>query len=162
MHATPPAAHCSTHSLTPLHNVTHRPAMSHNTDVIVFLFSVVVFQAHAHVIGIDPAHRGVGLGARLYQHFFQAIKDRGCTLVHCVTSPYNTASVAFHRTLGFEPVRVASSGGGGQDGGGAEGGEWSTGASDGEQAEKRAPADFVRVGYDGPDEGDRVLMEKRL
>lgn len=38
--------------------------------------------------------------------------------------------------------------------------------SEGGQAKKGAPlvdsSDFVHVGYDGPDDGDRVLMEMRL
>lgn len=124
-------------------------------------------QAHAHFIGVDPAHRGAGLGARLYEYFFRAVKARGCTLVHAVTSPVNTASVEFHLALGFEALRVASRGGGfdeekGVIGGGVENRQRR--ASTGVQAGKGAPVDseFVHVGYDGPDDGDRVLLEKRL
>lgn len=134
---------------------------------------VFVFQAHAHFIGIDPAHRGARLGARLYEHFFQAVKARGCTLVHAVTSPVNTTSVAFHKALGFDTVRIASSRGKGEDrartrsdagprtGDGVVAG--GRGLEDG-RAERGAPVDgeFVHVGYDGPDDGDRVLMEMRL
>lgn len=106
------------------------------------------------------------------------VKARGCTLVHAVTSPVNTASVAFHRALGFEAVRVASSGqsveeglGGGHagsrtgamvddDGDVVAGGR---GSADG-KAEAVAPvgSEFVHIGYDGPDDGDRVLLEKCL
>eukprot|EP00752_Nemacystus_decipiens_P003802 g3498.t1 len=133
-------------------------------------------EAHAHFIGIHPAHRGAGLGARLYEHFFRAVKARGCTLVHAVTSPVNTASVAFHKALGFETVRVASSGVKGEEAAGAEEAGPTTEAldggiaggslgSEGGRAEKRAPpvdTEFVHVGYDGPADGDRVLMEMRL
>lgn len=152
-----------------------------NLTVRSFLCLPASIQAHAHFIGIDPAHRGAGLGARLYERFFDAVEARGCTTVHAVTSPVNTASVAFHRALGFETVRVASSGG---EGGGVEGaagagddagssaGVSSVGVgaggsgSDGGQADKRDPpahsGGLVHVGYDGPNDGDRVLMEKRL
>ncbi len=34
--------------------------------------------------------------------FFVAGRAAGRTSVHCVTSPLNTASIAFHRRLGFE------------------------------------------------------------
>lgn len=150
--------------------------MSHHTDLFFAHVSVpFIFQAHAHFIGIDPAHRGAGLGARLYEQFFQAVKARGCTLVHAVTSPVNTASVAFHRALGFETVRVASSGGSNEGGAGAGDAGSRTGASGGgiaaggrgsedAQAEKGAPVDseFVHVGYDGPAGGGRVLLERRL
>lgn len=43
-------------------------------------------KVHAHFIGINPAHRGAGLRARLSESFFRAVKARGCTLVHAVTS----------------------------------------------------------------------------
>lgn len=134
-----------------------------------------VLQAHAHFIGIHPDHRGAGLGARLYEHFFRAVKARGCTLVHAVTSPVNIASVEFHTAIGFEAVPVASSGGGGEDGAGAGETGSKTGALSGSvaggrrgsevgRAEKGSPvgSEFVHVNYDGPADGDRVVMEKRL
>lgn len=152
-------------------------ASLHHTDLIGIVSSVCLppvseFQAHAHFIGIDPAHRGARLGARLYEHFFEAAKARGCTVVHAVTSPVNNASVAFHKALGFEVVRVASGGGRGEEevvageagssagalgDGVVEGGHGSGGG----RAEKGAlnGNDFVHVGYDGPVDGDRVVME---
>ena len=113
----------------------------------------------------------------LYEHFFRAVKARGCTVVHAVTSTPNTASVAFHKALGFETLRAPSSGSGIEEKG-AGGGHATlpTGVVDsgvgtregepagGETERRGAPVDseFVHVGYDGPDGGDRVLMEKRL
>lgn len=134
-----------------------------------------ILQAHAHFIGIDPAHRGAGLGAALYDRFFQAATARDVTVVHAVTSPTNTASVAFHKALGFNTLRVASSGGGGDEGAGAENTTCKTDmGGDGVAPEndlahrlqaESAPSldrEFVHADYDGPDGGDRVLLEKRL
>lgn len=59
-------------------------------------------QAYIHYVGIDPATRGSGLGRQLYERFFAAARNQGCTEVHCVTSPINTGSIAFHRAMGFE------------------------------------------------------------
>jgi ribosomal protein S18 acetylase RimI-like enzyme len=61
-------------------------------------------QAYIHYVGIDPAARGSGLGRRLYERFFTAARALGCTEVHCVTSPINTQSIAFHTAMGFEAL----------------------------------------------------------
>lgn len=89
-----------------------------------------------------------------------------------MTSPINTASVAFHQALGFEALCVASSGGGGSERAGVGCATSKTGmGGDGVapdhglvQAEGASSIDrkFVHVDYDGPDGGDRVLLEKRL
>jgi L-amino acid N-acyltransferase YncA len=42
------------------------------------------------------------IGRRLYERFFFVVRALGCNQVHCVTSPINTDSIAFHRRLGFE------------------------------------------------------------
>ena len=57
--------------------------------------------AYIHFVGVDPACRGQGLGRALYERFFAAAKERGATSVHCITSPVNRGSVAFHRAMGF-------------------------------------------------------------
>ena len=61
-------------------------------------------EAYVHFVGVDPAHRGSGLGRALYERFFAAVAPR--TVVRAVTSPVNERSVAFHRALGFEVERV--------------------------------------------------------
>jgi hypothetical protein len=63
------------------------------------------------VIGfVSQAEPAVG-----YIHFvgvFAIVLERGCTEVRCVTSPVNTASIAFHRRMGFvaEPGDAESDG----------------------------------------------------
>ena len=57
--------------------------------------------AYIHFVGVHPGERGHGLGRQLYGTFFDAVRARGCTSVRAVTSPVNTASVAFHRRMGF-------------------------------------------------------------
>ena len=58
--------------------------------------------AYVHLAGVAPDLRRTGLGARLYQAFFDIARARGATTVACVTSPGNTASIAFHTRLGFD------------------------------------------------------------
>lgn len=59
-------------------------------------------QAYIHFVGIHPDQRGQGLGRRLYEHFFSVVRELGCTEVHCITSPVNKNSLAFHTSMGFE------------------------------------------------------------
>ncbi|MGW2592941.1 GNAT family N-acetyltransferase [Streptomyces sp. NPDC001515] len=63
--------------------------------------------AYVHFVGVDPALHGKGVGRALYRSFFASARARGRRYVHCVTSPENTASQAFHARLGFvaAPVR---------------------------------------------------------
>jgi ribosomal protein S18 acetylase RimI-like enzyme len=63
-------------------------------------------EAYVHFIGVAPDQRGTGLGRDLYQRFFEVAREHGRSVVRCVTSPANEASVAFHRALGFEVDRV--------------------------------------------------------
>ncbi len=63
-------------------------------------------EAYVHFVGVAPDQLGSGLGRELYEHFFRAAREHGRTVVRCVTSPANEASVAFHRALGFEVERL--------------------------------------------------------
>jgi L-amino acid N-acyltransferase YncA len=65
-------------------------------------------RAYIHFVGVAPTTRGSGLGRRLYEEFFTRTREAGCTRVAAITSPVNTASIAFHRSMGFTvsgPVR---------------------------------------------------------
>ena len=64
-------------------------------------------EAYIHFVGVAPEERGSGLGRELYEHFFDAARAAGRTVVRCVTSPVNEDSVAFHEALGFRVDRVA-------------------------------------------------------
>jgi predicted GNAT superfamily acetyltransferase len=59
-------------------------------------------EAYIHFVGIHPDERGRGLGRRLYESLFAAVRERDCHLVRSVTSPVNRGSVKFHRQLGFD------------------------------------------------------------
>lgn len=58
-------------------------------------------EAYIHFAGVDPAYRGRGIARSLYGRFFGAVAGCGRNVVKCVTSPVNTASVAFHKHMGF-------------------------------------------------------------
>jgi predicted GNAT superfamily acetyltransferase len=75
--------------------------------LVGFLSQTDPAEAYVHFLGVAPEERGSGLGRQLYERFFETARHEGRTLVRCVTSPANEASVAFHRALGFEVERVA-------------------------------------------------------
>lgn len=58
-------------------------------------------EAYVHFVGVRPDQRGHGLGAALHDVFAAAVLERGVRRVRCVTSTLNTASVAFHTSIGF-------------------------------------------------------------
>jgi ribosomal protein S18 acetylase RimI-like enzyme len=62
-------------------------------------------EAYVHFVGVAPEQRGTGLGRRLYERFFEAVRAHGRTTVRCVTSPANEESLAFHASLGFAPEK---------------------------------------------------------
>jgi ribosomal protein S18 acetylase RimI-like enzyme len=70
-------------------------------------------ESYVHFIGVRPDQRGSGLGRDLHDRFAREAAFRGTTTIRCVTSTVNTASVAFHTSLGFavegvdEPLVVA-------------------------------------------------------
>jgi len=59
-------------------------------------------QAYIHFVGVDPAFRMAGVARALYQRFFAAARELGCTEAHGVTSPSNTGSLHFHAAMGFD------------------------------------------------------------
>ena len=69
-------------------------------------------EAYIHFVGVHPQYRKRGFGRTLYQHFFAAMRQGQRKLVRCVTSPINTGSVAFHKSMGFgiEPGEIEMNG----------------------------------------------------
>ena len=58
-------------------------------------------RAYIHFAGVAPAVRGEGLARRLYTGFFALASADGRQVVGAITAPANTASIAFHRAMGF-------------------------------------------------------------
>jgi len=75
--------------------------------LIGFLSQTDPETAYVHFVGVAPDERGDGLGRELYERFFDAARGSGRSVVRCVTSPQNTASLAFHQAIGFEQEGLA-------------------------------------------------------
>jgi predicted GNAT superfamily acetyltransferase len=72
--------------------------------LVGFVSSAYPDEAYVHFVGVDPKHRGQGLGRELYERFFALVAGRGRRTVGCVTSPVNDGSIAFHLAMGFQFV----------------------------------------------------------
>jgi ribosomal protein S18 acetylase RimI-like enzyme len=107
-------------------------------DLVVGFVIALVSQSdrdegYIHFVGVHPDFRKSGLGSLLYDQVFEAMKDLGCKVVRCVTSPINKGSIAFHLQMGFKP----------------------------ETSERVVEGVPFFADYDGPGE-DRVLFSKTL
>jgi GNAT superfamily N-acetyltransferase len=70
--------------------------------LIGFLSQSRPAETYVHFVGVHPDHRKQGIGQALYERFFEAVKQKGRTIVRCVTSPVNKQSIAFHTRIGFQ------------------------------------------------------------
>ncbi|MCL5782644.1 MAG: GNAT family N-acetyltransferase [Candidatus Thermoplasmatota archaeon] len=90
-----------------------------NDQLIAFLVGFVSqtrpTEAYIHFVGVHPEYRKSGLARKLYEMFFARVHSMGCDTVHCVTSPVNQGSVAFHARMGFSASLALDYDGPGQD-----------------------------------------------
>lgn len=101
--------------------------------LVGFLSQSLGEEAYIHFVGVHPEFRSRGIGAVLYNQFFEVVKTFGRSIVRTVTSPVNTGSISFHRRMGFSM----------------------------EPGTKKIEDIPVAENYDGEGE-DRVLFYKRL
>lgn len=90
-------------------------------------------EAYIHFVGVHPDYRKHNIGKRLYNKFFDVVKQKGRSIVRCVTSPVNKVSIAYHTKMGFKS----------------------------EEGDKKIEGVSVNTDYDGPNQ-DRVLFVKNL
>ncbi|NLT54284.1 MAG: GNAT family N-acetyltransferase [Actinomycetales bacterium] len=59
------------------------------------------WRAYVHFVAVAPQARRTGLARRLYDTFIDRMRAEGRTTITAITSPGNSASIAFHQALGF-------------------------------------------------------------
>ena len=65
--------------------------------------SHILSVGYVHLLSVRRGFRRQGLANRLYAHFEQYARSRGCTRLKAITSPVNTLSIDFHRSIGMLP-----------------------------------------------------------
>ncbi len=68
------------------------------------LYSQTEPTAYIHALCVHPEHRRKGLATQLCGHFTAEARAHGCKYLKSGTSPGNSTSIAFHRSLGMEPT----------------------------------------------------------
>ena len=73
--------------------------------LVGFLSQAHPNEAYIHFVGVHPDFRKKGIGAILYEKFFEVCRNQDRTIVRAITSRVNTGSVAFHTRMGFQVER---------------------------------------------------------
>lgn len=63
-------------------------------------------EAYMHLIQVDPAMRGNGIGRRMFRQFEDAVRAMGCKKIVTTSRPQNKLAVAFYRRMGLKPVQA--------------------------------------------------------
>lgn len=70
--------------------------------LVGFLSQARINEGYIHFAGVHPQYRGIGLGAYLYNHFFEICKKNNRNVIRACTSPVNKGSIEFHKKLEFQ------------------------------------------------------------
>ena len=70
--------------------------------LIGFLSQARINEGYIHFAGVHPQYRRIGLGAYLYNRFFEVCKKNNRTIIRACTSPVNKGSIEFHKKLEFK------------------------------------------------------------
>jgi GNAT superfamily N-acetyltransferase len=57
---------------------------------------------YLHLIAVRSSARRRGFGQRLFHHFVEFARARGCRHIKAITTPANAGSIAFHKSVGME------------------------------------------------------------
>jgi predicted GNAT superfamily acetyltransferase len=74
-------------------------------QVVAYLFgffSQTQPVGYVHAIAVRASARRRHLAQRLYGHFVECARRRGCSHVKAITAPSNAGSIAFHKSLGMQ------------------------------------------------------------
>jgi GNAT superfamily N-acetyltransferase len=65
-------------------------------------------EAYLHLVQVDPALRGHGVGRRMFSLFESSVKKMGCKKILAASRPQNKTAMTFYETVGFRPVQAGT------------------------------------------------------
>jgi GNAT superfamily N-acetyltransferase len=80
-------------------------AIRDGATVLAYLFGLLSQTepvGYVHLIAVRAPARRQGLGKKLFRHFVEFARHHGCKSVKAITSPANSSSIAFHKSLGMQ------------------------------------------------------------
>jgi ribosomal protein S18 acetylase RimI-like enzyme len=85
--------------------------------IVAYLLGTVTADGigYVHLLATRRSHRGRGLARDLWAAFESRARAAGARELHAITTPANTASIAFHARLGMTSLRVPDYSGPGED-----------------------------------------------
>lgn len=75
--------------------------------VLAYLFGFISQSepvGYAQLLSVRQGYRRLGLARRLYAHFEEYARSHGCKNLKAITSPVNSLSIAFHKSIGMLPT----------------------------------------------------------
>ena len=75
------------------------------TRVAAYLFGFISQTepvGYVHIIAVRRSARRQRLGQKLFDHFVDFARRQGCRHVKAITTPSNSSSIAFHKSLGMQ------------------------------------------------------------
>ncbi|MGA2159016.1 MAG: GNAT family N-acetyltransferase [Dehalococcoidia bacterium] len=79
--------------------------------VVAYLFGFLS-QTHpvgyVHLLAVREGYRRRGLANKLYNYFMEYAAANGCKQLKAITSPLNSLSIAFHKSIGMMPMGSAT------------------------------------------------------
>lgn len=78
--------------------------------IIAFFSASDMETGYIHFVGVNPNYRRLGVGKKLYQHFYKLCKEKSVTKISCITSPINETSITYHHSLGFSASKYKTDG----------------------------------------------------
>ena len=63
-------------------------------------------EAYMHLVQVDPAMRGHGIGRRMFSQFEASARAMGCKKIVAASRPQNRLAMDFYEGLGFKPVQT--------------------------------------------------------
>lgn len=95
------------HHPTIIHEFGHSAfVIREGSRVLAYLFGFLSQTepvGYVHLLSVRRGFRRQGLANGLYAHFEEFARSRGCKRLKAITSPANTLSINFHRSIGMLP-----------------------------------------------------------